>query len=100
HTRSKRDWSSDVCSSDLELGGLVGDVQISPVPREVLVPELPAGNARLGAWLGELRGSKVTIRVPQRGDKKALLSNAHTNATQARSEERRVGNKKQRQQAA
>src|SRR6266513_4850747 len=24
HTRSKRDWSSDVCSSDLELGGAVG----------------------------------------------------------------------------
>ncbi|OFO12863.1 excinuclease ABC subunit C [Corynebacterium sp. HMSC22B11] len=70
-------------ASAAELGGLVGDVQISPVPREVLVPELPAGNARLGAWLSELRGSKVTIRVPQRGDKKALLSNAHTNATQA-----------------
>src|SRR5699024_11802844 len=34
HTRSKRDWSSDVCSSDLEETGaaqLLRDVRIAPI---------------------------------------------------------------------
>src|SRR5438067_13779190 len=29
HTRSKRDWSSDVCSSDLELQGYLADYPAS-----------------------------------------------------------------------
>jgi excinuclease ABC subunit C len=53
------------------------------IPREVLVPELPEGSASLTRWLGELRGSKVDLRVPSRGDKRALAETAGTNAKHA-----------------
>ncbi|MEW9266765.1 excinuclease ABC subunit UvrC [Kineococcus endophyticus] len=54
------------------------------VPREVLVPELPATvEADVEDWLSELRGSRVDLRVPQRGDKRALMETVHRNATQA-----------------
>ncbi|MEW1959226.1 excinuclease ABC subunit UvrC [Kineococcus sp. NPDC059986] len=61
-------------------GGESGD----GVPREVLVPELPATvEADVEDWLSELRGSRVDLRVPQRGDKRALMETVHRNATQA-----------------
>lgn len=66
-----------------ELGDLVGDVQVTPVPREVLVENLPEDSAQLTQWLSELRGSKVVVRTPLRGDKKALMETAKTNAKQA-----------------
>jgi len=53
------------------------------VPREVLVPELPDDSTELAKWLGERRGSKVDLRVPQRGDKAALAKTALTNAKHA-----------------
>jgi excinuclease ABC subunit C len=53
------------------------------VPREVLVPALPPDLEVLQAWLCELRGTNVQIRVPQRGDKRALLETVERNATQA-----------------
>jgi excinuclease ABC subunit C len=55
----------------------------SDVPREVLVPILPADSDALGQWLSEIRGSKVDLRIPQRGDKRALAETAHTNAKHA-----------------
>ena len=55
----------------------------SDVPKEVLVPLLPEDAEALGAWLSEIRGSKVDLRVPQRGDKRALAETAHTNAKHA-----------------
>lgn len=66
-----------------DLGDLVGDVQVTPVPREILVHAMPDDADDLAAWLTSLRGSNVQIRVPQRGDKKALMTTAETNATQA-----------------
>ncbi|MHC3003903.1 excinuclease ABC subunit UvrC [Gordonia sp. GN26] len=53
------------------------------VPREVLVPELPANAAELEEWLCGLRGSRVKLRVPQRGDKKALFETVARNAGEA-----------------
>ncbi len=53
------------------------------IPRELLVPELPADVDALADWLSGLRGSRVTIRVPQRGDKKALQETVARNAEQA-----------------
>ncbi|WP_432524626.1 excinuclease ABC subunit UvrC [Kineococcus sp. SYSU DK006] len=54
------------------------------VPREVLVPALPATvEADVEDWLSELRGSRVDLRVPQRGDKRALMETVQRNATQA-----------------
>ncbi|HVV19293.1 MAG TPA: excinuclease ABC subunit UvrC, partial [Pseudonocardiaceae bacterium] len=55
----------------------------SPVPREVLVPELPDDADALADWLSALRGSKVHLRVPQRGDKRALLETVARNAAEA-----------------
>jgi excinuclease ABC subunit C len=53
------------------------------VPREVLVPVIPNDSTELGRWLSELRGSKVDLRVAQRGDKAALAATALTNAKHA-----------------
>jgi excinuclease ABC subunit C len=53
------------------------------VPREVLVPIIPNDSKELGLWLSELRGSKVDLRVAQRGDKAALAATALTNAKHA-----------------
>jgi len=55
----------------------------SDVPREVLVPVLPADSEALSQWLSEIRGAKVDLRIPQRGDKRALAETAHTNAKHA-----------------
>jgi len=54
-----------------------------PVPREILVPELPADVDTLTEWLSELRGSRVSVRVPQRGDKRALAETVARNAGEA-----------------
>lgn len=53
------------------------------IPREVLVPALPPDHDVLEELLGERRGSKVAIRVPQRGDKRDLQQTVATNAAQA-----------------
>jgi excinuclease ABC subunit C len=69
-----------------ELGGASdsgGDEATNPVPREVLVPCLPDDADKLAEWLSGLRGSKVALRVPRRGDKKALAETVHRNAVEA-----------------
>jgi excinuclease ABC subunit C len=53
------------------------------LPREVLVPVEPSNQPELTQWLGGLRGAKVDIRVPQRGDKAALMSTVRENAEHA-----------------
>lgn len=53
------------------------------VPKEILVPELPPDTATFEQLLGDLKGSKVAIRVPQRGDKKALQENVARNAKES-----------------
>ena len=53
------------------------------IPREVLVPELPDNVDALSDWLSDRRGSRVSIRVPQRGDKRSLLETVARNAAQA-----------------
>lgn len=65
-----------------ELDG-AADESTNPVPREVLVPCLPPNADELGDWLSGLRGSRVVLRVPQRGDKKALAETVHRNAQEA-----------------
>jgi excinuclease ABC subunit C len=53
------------------------------LPREVLVPVAPSNEAELTVWLSGMRGAKVDIRVPQRGDKAALMSTVRENAEHA-----------------
>jgi excinuclease ABC subunit C len=53
------------------------------VPREVLVPELPDDADQFAQWLSGVRGARVRVRVPQRGDKRALMETVQRNAGQA-----------------
>ena len=50
------------------------------VPREVLVPELPEECDVVETWLAGCRNAKVRIRVPQRGDRRALYETVSRNA--------------------
>lgn len=59
------------------------DASPASVPREVLVPVLPADVEQVQAWLTGLRGSRVQVRVPQRGDKRELAATVLRNAEHA-----------------
>ena len=65
-----------------ELGGSA-DEATAAVPREVLVPVLPDNVDELAEWLTALRGSRVRVRVPVRGDKRALAETVHRNAKES-----------------
>ncbi len=68
------------------LGGAAdegGDETTNPVPKQVLVPVLPETAPELETWLCQLRGSRVSLRVAQRGDKRALAETVQRNAEQA-----------------
>lgn len=89
--RGQRGWVVEKVE-DLSPGDLVrhfctqvygGEHGEADVPRELLVPELPTDADTLTAWLSEHRGSRVTLRVPQRGDKKTLLETVARNAGEA-----------------
>jgi len=51
--------------------------------REVLVSVPPADPTALETWLGDRREGLVDLRVPQRGDKRALMETAEKNAADA-----------------
>jgi len=51
-------------------------------PREVLVQELPDDAGVRGQWLTTRRGSRVSLRVPQRGAKRRILETAEDNAVE------------------
>ena len=53
------------------------------IPKEILVDTLPADLDSLESWLRQLRGSRVTVRVPERGEKKAVLETVTKNAKEA-----------------
>ncbi len=52
----------------------------SVLPREILLPALPEDTDALAALLTERGGHTVTVRVPQRGERRALLDIAQRNA--------------------
>ncbi len=52
------------------------------VPKEVLVPDEPDDADVLETWLSGRRGSRVEIRVPQRGDKRSLQETVTRNASE------------------
>ncbi len=52
-------------------------------PKVVLVPTLPPEVGVYEEWLSSQRGSRVTLRVPQRGDKRALMETASHNARES-----------------
>ncbi|WP_338695392.1 excinuclease ABC subunit UvrC [Streptomyces sp. Q6] len=88
--RGQRGWVTDkveaVTSGDLvehALQQLYGEETGDAVPKEVLVPALPDPLEPVQAWLTERRGANVSLRIPQRGDKKALMETVHKNAQQS-----------------
>jgi len=60
-----------------------GPVGGGGIPREVLVPVLPPGAEAVEQWLAERRSGRVSLRVPRRGDKKALLETVARNAAES-----------------
>ncbi|MFI9824726.1 excinuclease ABC subunit UvrC [Streptomyces sp. NPDC052013] len=88
--RGQRGWVTDKVE-EITTGALVehalqqlyGEETGDAVPREVLVPALPDPVEPVQQWLTERRGSGVSLRVPQRGDKKALMETVQRNAQQA-----------------
>ncbi|MFL6240843.1 MAG: excinuclease ABC subunit UvrC [Actinomycetes bacterium] len=87
--RGQRGWVVDKVE-EVSTGDLVGEFMTqvygeddANVPREVLAPELPDDADAIETWLEEVRGKRVTLRVPRRGDKRALLDTVKRNATQA-----------------
>lgn len=88
--RGQRGWVTDkveaVTTGDLvehALQQLYGEETGDSVPKEVLVPALPELAETVQEWLTERRGSNVSLRIPQRGDKKALMETVRRNAQQS-----------------
>ncbi|CCE56317.1 MAG: excinuclease ABC subunit UvrC [Corynebacterium sp.] len=54
--------------------------QVRVVPREILVQAMPEEADQVRELLQELRGAQVDMRVPQRGDKRALMETVEKNA--------------------
>lgn len=63
------------------------------IPREVLVPIMPTNAIALKHWLDATRGTKASLRVPKRGDKRDLMATVIQNAEQslARHKTKRAG---------
>ncbi|MFD5398950.1 excinuclease ABC subunit UvrC [Streptomyces sp. NPDC127097] len=88
--RGQRGWVTDkveaVTTGDLvehALQQLYGEERGDAVPKEVLVPALPEPVDPIAQWLTGRRGSQVSLRIPQRGDKKDLMATVARNAQQA-----------------
>ena len=88
--KGQRGWVADRVE-DLDTGGLVSEFLLQlyagedpdAIPREILVPAMPDDADTFEQLLGETRGSKVSIRVPQRGDKRTLQETVAQNAAQS-----------------
>ncbi|MFE4060550.1 excinuclease ABC subunit UvrC [Streptomyces sp. NPDC059096] len=91
--RGQRGWVTDKVEA-VDTAGLVehalqqlyGEERGDAVPKEVLVPALPADPAdttALTEWLSGRRGAQVSLRIPQRGDKKDLMATVGRNAQQS-----------------
>ncbi|WP_328325477.1 MULTISPECIES: excinuclease ABC subunit UvrC [unclassified Streptomyces] len=88
--RGQRGWVTDKVEA-VETSGLVGhalqqlygEEKGEGVPKEVLVPALPEQPDAVTQWLAHRRGSHVSLRIPQRGDKKDLMETVQRNAQQA-----------------
>ncbi|MET7367159.1 excinuclease ABC subunit UvrC [Streptomyces sp. NPDC005566] len=88
--RGQRGWVTDKVEA-VDTAGLVehalqqlyGEETGDSVPKEVLVPALPEDPEAVSQWLADRRGSQVSLRIPQRGDKKDLMVTVQRNAQQA-----------------
>lgn len=105
--RGQRGWVVEKESEDLPalvghlLQQVYGDADRDSVPREVLVPTLPEDAEAVVEWLSSVRGARVDVRIPQRGDKRTLMETVRRNADQslARHKVARAGDLTLRSQA-
>jgi excinuclease ABC subunit C len=67
---------------DTIVEGLYSTAVPMGLPKQVLVPVESADPKLYEDWLTLLRGSRVSVRVPKRGDKRALLDTVTQNATE------------------
>ncbi|MGW1609521.1 excinuclease ABC subunit UvrC [Streptomyces sp. NPDC002285] len=88
--RGQRGWVTDKVEEittaalvEHALQQLYGEETGDAVPKEVLVPALPDPVEPVQEWLTGRRGSGVSLRIPQRGDKRALMETVERNAQQA-----------------
>ncbi|MFV0462391.1 MAG: excinuclease ABC subunit UvrC [Nostocoides sp.] len=90
--RGQRGWvaeKADVPTTEVvehllqQVYGGAGEPTGDRVPREVLVPVLPPDADDVQKWLSARRGSQVRLRVPSRGDKRALMETVRRNAEQS-----------------
>lgn len=88
--RGQRGWMvekvEELTSGELVgrfLGRTYGAETALEIPREILVPHLPPDAEAVQEWLSERRGGPVVLRVPKRGDKRALLETVERNAGEA-----------------
>ncbi|MER8031311.1 excinuclease ABC subunit UvrC [Streptomyces bauhiniae] len=88
--RGQRGWVTDKVEEittaalvEHALQQLYGEETGDSVPKEVLVPALPDPVEPVQEWLTVRRGANVSLRIPQRGDKKALMETVQRNAQQA-----------------
>jgi len=88
--RGQRGWVAD----RVEEGGtpelveqlllqLYAGEEAEAIPREILVPALPPDAETLEQLLSDVRGARVRIRVPRRGDKRTLQETVTANAGQS-----------------
>ncbi|MDO5747528.1 MAG: excinuclease ABC subunit UvrC [Actinomycetaceae bacterium] len=71
------------------------------IPQEILVSHMPAQADVVQQWLEGIRGSKISLRTPQRGQKKDLMETVLGNAVQIlkRHKSQRVGDLTHRSKA-
>lgn len=83
---------SDTIGSAVEVN-VAESARLEGIPRLILVPVMPTDSERVEQWLTSLRGSRVELRVPQRGDKRELQNTVTKNAVQSLHQHklRRVG---------
>jgi excinuclease ABC subunit C len=89
--RGQRGWVADRVDEggtpelveDFLLQLYAGEAEADTIPREILVPALPPDVETWEDLLSDRRGSRVQVRVPQRGDKKTLQETVARNAGQA-----------------
>ncbi|MGM9532297.1 excinuclease ABC subunit UvrC, partial [Intestinibacter sp.] len=72
----------DGSSSDSVLGSFVKQFYMEQeyIPKEIIIDEEIEDNYILEEWLSHKKGSKVTIKIPQKGEKKNLVEMVRRNA--------------------
>ena len=85
--KGSRSWIVDqerALEGDDQMGSLFfsiyGQSAPSDIPSEVYLNHEPADRAALEEWLTSIRGARVSIKVPQRGEKVELLQTVDRNA--------------------